>query len=125
MSDQLLILGEQHHRMKRLDGEVDFIVHDSPFVMGLAYIKDDKHLPKDIFKNLITSMYSSYKNINILIKRNNTFEYQEYGRLESFDEAIAKDNEIKSLLEDNNIKYIELNNGPSLVDEIYSIVLKV
>ncbi len=122
LSDQLLILGEQHHRMRRLFGQVDYLIHDSPFVMGLLYLQEDEHLPKNIYKDLIVKMYKSYNNLNIFIKRSNSHPYQEYGRNQTIEEAKEKDNEIKFLLDSENIEYIELEMGDSLVDAIYNLI---
>ncbi len=122
LSDQLLILGEQHHRMKRLEGQVEYLIHDSPFIMGLVYLADDKHLPKDIYTDLIHSMYNSYNNLNIFITRSDQHTYQEYGRSQTIDEAINKDKEIKDILISLNIPFIELKMGSKLVDNIFDIV---
>ena len=122
LSDQLLILGEQHHRMRRLENQVEFLIHDSPFIMGLTYLDNDPHLPKDKYIDLIAGMYNTYNNINIFIERNETHSYQEYGRSQSFEEAIKKEEEIKNMLDEQGIKYITLDMGPNLVGEIYSVV---
>ena len=109
LSDQLLILGEQHHRMRRLEGHVDYIIHDSPFVMGLTYLQEDPHLPKHIYEDLITTMFDSYNNVNIFLERDTeTHKYQEYGRSQNLEEAIAKDKEILKMLDDKNIVYTKI-----------------
>lgn len=106
LSDQLLILGEQHHRMFRLKDQLDFLIHDSPFIMGLVYLQDDPHLSKKIYSKLIVSMFKSYNNINIFLERNiEDHTYQEYGRSQSLKQAIEKDNEIREMLDSNGIKY--------------------
>jgi len=124
LSDQLLILGEQHHRMKRLEGQIEFLIHDSPFVMGLTYLENDKHLPKDIYIDLITTMYNSYNNLNIFLKRSTDLEYQEYGRSQSLEEAKKKDNEILQMLDDNNIPFIEIEMGKNAVRQILEELIK-
>ena len=120
LSDQLLILAEQHHRMKRLDGQVQYLIHDSPFIMGLTYLEEDEHLPKDIYANLISAMYNSYNNLNIFLERNECHTYQEYGRSQSLEEACNKDKEIKDMLDEQGIKYITMEIGPGLVDAIFT-----
>jgi len=122
LSDQLLILGEQHHRMKRLEGQVDFLIHDSPFVMGLTYLEDDPHLPKDVYANLITSMYASYDNLNIFLNRSEYHAYQQYGRTQTLEQAKEKDEEIKQMLRDNNISFIEIEMGEKTLDDILKLL---
>jgi len=125
LSDQLLVLAEQHHRMKRLQGQVDYIIHDSPFALGMAYVDNDEYMPKNLFCEFVSTLYNNYNNLNVLIKRNPELEYQEYGRNQNINEAINKDNEIKKLLSDNNIPFVELQSGVNLVDDIIEIIEKL
>lgn len=124
LSDQLLILGEQHHRMFRLKDQLEYLIHDSPFVMGMTYLQDDPHLPKDIYAELITTMFKSYNNLNIFLERNvEEHGYQEYGRSQSLDEAIAKDVEIKQMLIDNEIPFYTIKMGKTSVEDISEILM--
>jgi len=124
LGDQLLILGEQHHRLHRLKGKVDYIIHDSPFILGLIYLQDDKHIPRETFGRLITEIYSSYNNLNIFLSRNiNEHGYQKYGRSQTLEESIQKDVEIKQMLLDNNIPFYEVEMGKNSVKDILELIL--
>ena len=102
LSDQLLILGEQHHRMHRLKNHVDYAIHDSPFVMGVTYVTHDSGLPIKQYTKMITKMFQSYDNINIFLERNTEeHKYQTYGRNQTLEDAIEKDKQIKKMLDDN------------------------
>jgi len=126
ISDQLLILGEQHHRLFRLKHQVDYVIHDSPFVMGLTYAKDDTFLPQKEFKELILKLFFNYKNINIFLERNiDEHGYQEYGRKQTLEESINKDNEIKQMLSDNDIPYIVIRIDKNTVDNIKEEIKKI
>ncbi len=123
LGDQLLILGEQHHRMHRLEGQVDFIIHDSPFIMGLTYLNNDGTFPAMEFESFVTKLWHTKEHINIFLKRNiEEHGYQEYGRSQSLDEAIQKDNEIKLLLGLKGIKYIEVEMSKNTPQDIFDIV---
>lgn len=123
LSDQLLVLGEQHHRMFRLNGQVDYLVHDSPFVMGMVYLQDDPHLPKKQYKKLVTEMFKTYDNLNIFLERNvEAHGYQEYGRNQSLEEAMAKDEEIKEMLTKYDIPFITIKMGKKAVKQIYKLI---
>lgn len=123
LSDQLLILGEQHHRTFRVNGQVDYLVHDSPFVMGLVYLEDETHLPKKQYTKLITKMFNSYNNINIFLERNiDEHKYEEYGRNQTFSEALQKDGEIQKLLNDFDINYQVVKAGKNAVKDIFKII---
>lgn len=118
LSDQLLIFGEQHHRIYKLRDQVEIIVNDSPFVMGLAYLSEDINLPEFEFKELIVKMFKTYNNLNFFIERNNKQEYSEIGRNQNLSEAMQKDKEIKELLTNNYIQYINIKNSLNIVDEL-------
>lgn len=123
LSDQLHILGEQHHRMYRLLDKVDFLIHDSPFVMGLTYLrKDDPHLPAYLYEQLVVEMFNSYDNLNIFLERNSNNEYQEYGRSQSLSEAIEKDIEIMDLLDRHNIKYKKILADDNTIENILKLI---
>jgi len=118
LSDQLLIFGEQHHRIFKLREEVDIIIHDSPFIMGLCYLKPDSHLPMNEFKDLIVKMFKSYNSININLQRNQINEYTTVGRNQDFEEACRIDTQIENLLRENYIEYINMKNSLNIVNEI-------
>ena len=124
LSDQLLLLGEQHHKMFRLKDELDYIIHDSPFISGMMYA-DDELIPIKEFEELILAVYHRYNHINIFLTRNLNNEYQEYGRNQTLDESIQKDNEIKNWLNTHNIKFYEVLSSENSVKDIYKIVEKI
>lgn len=123
LSDQLLLLGKQHHRMFRLKDQVDYAIHDSSFIIGMVYA-DEKLIPLEEFENLLIALYHRYEHINILLKRNKDIEYQEYGRNQSLDQAIQKDEEIKDWLVQKGIPFYEVEAGPNCVNEIFEIIKK-
>lgn len=123
LADQLHLLGEQHHRIYKLKDQVDFIITDSPFIMGLAYLEDSKHIPRELFRELIVQIFKSYNNVNIFLERDvEAHGYQEYGRNQTLEQAKVKDMEIKQILIDNRIPFHVVKMGSNSVEEIYSIV---
>lgn len=122
LTDQLHLLGEQHHRLVRLKNNVDYTIHDSPFLMGMSYLDNDDILPIKEFKQLVIALYNSYDNINIFLKRNTALTYQEYGRNQNLEEAIQKDIEIKKMLDDNKIPYIVVKMGKKSIKQIMKII---
>lgn len=122
LADQLHILGEQHHRLFRLNGKVDYVIHDSPFVMGVVYLQEDPHLPKELYEKLMVTMFKSYNNINIFLNRNLDKEYQAYGRSQTFEQAIEKDFEIKAMLDKSNIPYYEIKSHENTIENILELI---
>jgi len=106
IKDQVYMLAKQHHNQFRLEGQVDYAVHDSPFIMGLMYLQDNPHLPEKEFYDLVIAMHKSYDNINIFLERDNdAHPYQEYGRYQTLSEAEELDRRIKSMLDDHIPEY--------------------
>jgi len=120
LNDQILVFAEQHHRLKRVENQVDYLIHDSPFVMGVVYAKDD--IFKKEFNELIVKTYNSYNNINIFLERSDYHEYQKYGRKQTLEEAIKIDNEIKQMLIDNNIPFTTLIIDKNIVKKITKLI---
>jgi len=116
LKDQLLVLAEQHHRMFRLLGKVDYIIHDSPLNMGQVYLDDDI-IPVDKFKDFSDSLFEMYDNVNIFLQRDES-NYQEYGRNENLEEAIEKDKEIREILDSREIPYISIKVDSNTIDKI-------
>lgn len=118
LGNQLHVLAEQSDRLKRLIGKVNYVVHDSPFIMGLAYLDTDKHTPKPELKKLALEMFNSYSNLNIFLIRDEGIGYQTEGRNQTFKEAKLKDKEIMSLLDELGISYHKI-----LVTEANELVI--
>lgn len=122
LSDQLLITSEQHHRVFKLKDKVDYLIHDSPFIMGLSYIKDNDSLPKQEYTDFLIKLFNSYNNINIFLERDLNHEYQQFGRYQTLDESIQKDIDIKKLLADNHIPYTTIKAGVN-IDYLYDLII--
>lgn len=107
LSNQVKVFGEQYHRMYNVTGEVDFIITDSPFVMGNIYFEPENKLLKQYMEMLSVELFKQRNNINILLKRNlNAHPYQTYGRNQTLEEAIEKDEQIEAFLVKHNILYV-------------------
>lgn len=124
LKDQVHILGEQHHRMVRLQGSVDYVVHDSPFIMGCTYVdKADIRFPIQEFTDFSIKLHNTYKNLNIFLKRNVEMRpYQEYGRSQTLAEARAKDEEILNFLSTNSIPFISIEVTSNTIKNIIKAI---
>ncbi len=117
LDDQPYILGEQHHRLHRLDGKVDAIITDCPLTMGAAYLKDNAISYEDIFTNFTIRLFNSMDNFNFFMRRGNS-EYKNEGRTQSLEESIEKDNIIENMLIDNAIPYTTVISDGTAVQYI-------
>jgi len=124
LKDQFFITANQHRNISRLYGKVDYIIVDSPIVLGCFYEQrygegyPASHYSMSGLSNFLWTLFKQYDNINILLKRNDE-TYDTNGRLQDLREAIEIDNDIKETLDVNSIPYSEfiVNNNTAL--EIY------
>ena len=120
MADQQdYIFAKQHHRLHRLRGKVDYVVTDSPIILGIAYMK---HHNVPVIHDLVTLMLSTFNrfdNFNFLLERGD-IPYKAEGRRQ--DEVGSNDvgNDIKRILMDNSIRHIPVvvNPGQLTVTEM-------
>lgn len=99
LTDQLYLMGKQHHKLWRLlQHDIDIIIHDSPFIMGLNYVQDNGILPVQEFSDMALKLFNNYRNINIFLERNPENGYQQIGRSQTLQEAQNIDNEILTFL---------------------------
>jgi adenylate kinase family enzyme len=109
---QPYITGKQIWQQARLADEVEFMVSDSPILLGLAYISDDEPSEyKSAFQTVLLHEFNRHTNINFFIKRAKA--YNPKGRNQTEQEAIEKDNEVKAFLNSLNIPFIEISGDAS------------
>jgi hypothetical protein len=97
-TSQIAILKEQERRQRCLLGKVDWVITDSPLVLGPVYTKDAL---RETVTDASNAAFSCYTNINIWIKR--VKPYQGYGRSQSEDQARMLDGDILWHLNEQNI----------------------
>lgn len=119
LANQIYILGKQHHIVYRLLNQVEFIVTDSPFLLGCVYdSSNDTHL-----QSLIINEYKKFNAYNFfLIRDEKTFESR--GRLQNLEESKIIDEKIIKLLVNNNIPFEYIKSCPENVSVIVNKVLK-
>jgi tRNA uridine 5-carbamoylmethylation protein Kti12 len=122
LKNQLYIFARQSHPWYKLDDQVDYVVHDSPFLMGLIYAVDNRHLPLKEFTDLVVKSYKNYDTLNIFLLRNPENRYTEHGRMQSEDEAYEKQNEIAKLLLFYDIPHIKLVSSENTVQDILALL---
>lgn len=99
--DQLYILAKQHRKVFRLKDKVDYVISDSPLLLPYVYYElysDTQIYDRESFTNLVISIYDLYPNLNILLYRNDKYDYARYGRTQSLEDSKKIDKEIKEIL---------------------------
>lgn len=96
---QFYITGKQAYKISRVNGKVDVIITDSPILLGAMYGEpNNPHL-----KKAIQYEFGKYENLNFFIERQK--KYNPNGRMQTEEEALEIDVNLKKLLQDSNVKY--------------------
>lgn len=112
IKDQFYITANQHRNITRLYGKVDYIIVDSPILLGCIYknkYDTNDEYPSKFYKKLdvfILELFKQYNNINIFLNRRHDFNKN--GRFQDFEESKRIDEEIRQTLLSNNIYFDEL-----------------
>lgn len=114
---QEYIFAKQFKKIRQCNS-VDVIVTDSPTLLGLIYMDKDYDLPA--MRNVIVEAHNLHTSINIFLNR--VKPYNPKGRFQTETEAIQKDKEIKSMLQENNINFICLDACDTVSDIIVKLV---
>ena len=118
LSDQLFVLANQNRRLDRLKDQVEWVVSDSPILLGIHY-KTPDYLP-NTFEDLIFELWDTYENHNFFIERNHP--YDPTGRNQNEEEARAIDASIIRMLEFNEIPFTKVLSGDTAHYQIYQSV---
>lgn len=118
LEDEFYILAHQNRRLVRLKGKVDYVITDSPILLGLAYTPADYY--PNYFSKFIHEVWNSYNNINIVLFRNTVYNPQ--GRNQQLEEAMEKDKIMVELLEGNNDKFIIVETDRTTKYEILGYI---
>lgn len=102
--DQLYVFAKQHRKLFTLKDTVEYVITDSPFVHGAAYMGDDAIYNRDYFNKLIVDTHNQYPNFNIFLVRPSKIGYEQMGRYQSEEEANSVAEDIALFLKNNGIK---------------------
>lgn len=122
IKDQLYILAKQSHPWFKMDSQLDFTINDGPFILGLLYLQESPHLPKEQFKKLLISMYKSYDTVNILLTMNDRNTYEESGRYQNREESLLLQEELRTMLKENDIEFHEIVSSENSIREILTLL---
>lgn len=105
LKNQEFVTGEQMRRIELYRNKVDFIVTDSPVLLGAIY-GDSISEP---FRKKILDFYKTFNNLNFYVIRSKP--YERTGRLQTEAEAKQKDCEIRDLLSKYGLSFEIANYG--------------
>jgi hypothetical protein len=112
--DQLFVLANQFHRIKRLLGKYDVVINDSPLLNSIAFLNEKQY---ELFEPFTLELFNSTNNLNVLVKR--CCPYHTVGRIQTEEESKALDVKFLQLLERNEIPWIAIEGTEEGQDILY------
>lgn len=110
--EQNYIFAEQLRRQKRLVGNFDFAVTDSPILLPLFY--ELRETPVELrnpnFPELVMHEFGRTRNFNYLLKRRHVFETA--GRRHDEHQSEEIDSQLRGFLEARGVDVVELEASP-------------
>lgn len=103
-ASQLTVLREQEKRIDRCVGQCDFVVTDSPILLGALYMNDrpdnpDLHRLYEKVLNYMVEDHRRYDTFNMRVEREGgESSYEVEGRNQTYQEALDKDQQLSELL---------------------------
>jgi len=101
--NEVYIFGEQYFRISRLYGKVPLIVTDRPLPLSILY--NNNPILGDVYNTLVMSIFNSMNNLNFLILRDENKPFQQSGRQQTKEEALALNEPLMNIMKTNNIMY--------------------
>ena len=119
LRDQIYVTGEQHHMLFNLVGRVDFVLCDSPLVLGSIYAPD--HYPQ-CYHDMVVWAFNQYDNVNFMVKRREKTGFNPRGRIHDLEQSRAKDQEIRDFLVAHNIPFHETSTDGDHVGDVFKVL---
>lgn len=128
IKDQFYITANQHRNISRLYGKVDYIIVDSPIILGMIYkekYNNKEEYPSSFYDEsfdiFILNLFKKYNSLNIFLNRDDS-TYNTNGRFQTLNESKEIDNEIRSKLIDNNIEFTDFIVNKDTNVEIFNYI---
>lgn len=113
---QMYVCAKQIYSMFVVGKHVDVIVTDSPLVLSVAYNDDVDGL----LDQILLKEHEKYHNINIFLNR--TKKYNPKGRMQTEAEARGIDEEVKQILKEKELDYVEFVSSKENIENIVTYI---
>ena len=117
---QEYLFGKQSFKMGRVRDKVQVMVVDSPLILCIIYNND--YILGEDFNKTVLNVFNSYENSTYLLTRRHTYENE--GRFQNEEEALAVRNRIISKLQELNISYSISSSSEADCEEIVNNIVK-
>lgn len=126
LSNQWYVSKKQYEMLRAVYGKVNYLITDSPLILGMHYNRYHKDNVCDVKKTekMILSKMTEFNNVYIFLKRNKTIPYEKTGRIHDEQQSMEIEKNLKNLLDELNLQYLEItsdiNNIDCILEYIYS-----
>ncbi len=122
LDDQIYLFAKQNRRIVRLIDKVDYIITDSPLLMGIAYMGGQGG--DCLLKNLVKHTFEQHDNINFFLERDPS-RHTGVGRMQTLEESIEKDKIILSLLQEYPHYHVTAKGDPHTLNQVCGVLKHV
>ena len=120
LMNQEHIFGSQSYRLDRLRNKVDVVVTDCPLFLTAFYNKSPV-LGKE-FNAVVKNVFNTYNNMNFFIYQ--LRDFNQAGRIHTKSEAIAMQEPLLKMLDENHIKYELITGDEKEYDMLTDVVIE-
>lgn len=124
LNNQYQVSTEQYRMIKAVDGKVDYIVCDSPLVVGLLYnrIHPTNVCNVEKTEKMLKEKMAEFDNVYIYLERNEEYPYEKEGRIQDEEEAKEIDTLFKSLLDELKLDYLSVISSKESIPKIMDYI---
>lgn len=124
LNNQYQVSYEQYKMLKPMDGVVDYLVCDSPLLLGLYYNRIHPNNLCNVTKTekLILDKIHEFHNVYIFLDKEDDIPYENEGRIHTEEESNQIQLELLDLLEEFNIPYLRAMSGKEDIDRIMEYI---
>ena len=125
IKNQYYVSTQQYKILKSVNEKVDIIVTDGALLHGIYYNRTYKDNVSNIEKTeeKIKKYMEEFDNIYIFLERGE-FKYENEGRLHTYNESIKISKEIKELLNELNLEYLEIKSDKKNLNKMLEYIMK-
>lgn len=126
LSNQWYVSKKQYKMLKAVYGKVDYLVTDSPLLLGGYY---NRHYPDNVCdrektEKMILEKIKEFNNIYIFLKKNNDFPFEKEGRIHTEEQSIKIEQQLKEMLDEFDVEYLEITSDVKNMDKIIEYIYK-
>lgn len=122
-SDQLYLTAKQNHKQNMLRGKVDWVITDSPLLLGAIYASHDYVTQHPSYMTFLHEIFTTYDNVNFFLRRVKPFN--PVGRNENQQESDSIAAKIRGCLVFEGIPFTELAADEEAPKNILNLIMAI